>query len=68
MSGKSQRDLVLTEEIHTVLHGHTIQQWTSLRYIININLKGFILSYSKRERSFKLSALFVKPFPSLPYV
>lgn len=35
MSGKSQSDLVLKEEIHVVLHGHTIQQWTSLRYIVD---------------------------------
>lgn len=44
MSGKSQRDLVLREEIHIVLHGHTIQRWTSLRYIISINLKGLFMT------------------------
>ena len=46
MSGKSQRDLVLREEIHIVLHGHTIQRWTSLRYIINIDLKGFVHDFN----------------------
>lgn len=69
MSGKSQRDLVLGEEIHIVLHGHTIQQWTLLRYIIDISFVCVPnIDVVKGDEFETFSVFSAKLFPLLPYL
>lgn len=69
MSGKSQRDLVLREEIHSVLHGHTIQQWTLLRYIIDISFVHVSSIHTAEGNEFEIfSAFSAKLFPVLQYL
>lgn len=69
MSGKSQRDLVLGEEIHIVLHGHTIQPWTLLRYIIAISfVRVSNIDIVNVDEFENFSAFSAKEFPLLLYL
>lgn len=69
MSGKSQRDLVLKEAIHIVLHGHTIQQWTLLRYMIDT---GFVhvsnIDVAKGNEVETFSVFSARLFPLLSFL